>query len=85
MQQPLALVFTEGGNRGVSGSSNWHQERARQVMGLIAAHWCEWRVTGEDIWTFKSGSNVNDEFVAQKFQTEARGPCLAVVIPKLAT
>ena len=42
-------------------------ERARQVMGLVAKHWCEWRqadpgrASGPDSWMYNEIDHLHDE------------------------
>ena len=61
---PLPKLFLEGGDRGGRFAATWREERLRQVMGLLAAHWCEWRVVegGMDMWSYKEGFDVNEDF-----------------------
>ena len=63
-KDPVPKLFLEGGDRGGRFAATWREERLRQVMGLLAAHWCEWRVVegGMDMWSYKEGFDVNEDF-----------------------
>ena len=65
--EPVPLVFTQGGSRWGKASNNWRLERVRQVMGLVAKHWCERRqadsgmASGPNSWMHTETDHFHDE------------------------
>ena len=65
--EAVPLVVTEGGSRRGRAYDNWRLERVRQVLGLVAKHWCEWRqadgdmASGPDIWMYIKTDYCHDE------------------------
>ena len=65
--EPLPLLFIAGGSRRGTASDNWRLERVRQVLGLVAKHWCEWRqadagmASGPDSWMYIETDHLHDE------------------------
>jgi hypothetical protein len=67
--EPVPVVFIERGSRRGKASDNGRLEGVRQVMGLVAKHWCAWRqadpgmASGLVMWMYIETDHVHDELL----------------------